>query len=258
MTSTGGPFSWERFQPRIVAGLVHVGIGLCILAPLTYLIVFHWYPGALFSSDGGLRGMHLLIGVDIVLGPGLTFLAYDIAKSRGKIKFDLCVIGVLQAGALAWGVHAIHSQRPVALVFDQGRFVPLLEDMVKQQGSSIEILRKFHAQHPPLIFSLPPKDKQDLAQAFLLTLNEGLDLFAQIPRMRPLADHLPEVKSQRLSLDKHSQGQALKLKLEELAKTKSSPVGQLSVYRFAGRYQDAYLVLDDDGDLLGYLDLPDS
>ena len=76
-------------------------IGLLVLVPLFYLVRYQWYPEDLFYLDGGIQGMYILVAVDLVLGPGLTFLAYDIIKSKQKIAFDLSVIAILQVSALA-------------------------------------------------------------------------------------------------------------------------------------------------------------
>ena len=54
--------------------------------------------------------------VDLILDPLITFLIFDLRKSRGEILFDLTIIAMIQFGALAYGVHATYSQRPVAII----------------------------------------------------------------------------------------------------------------------------------------------
>ena len=144
-----GLFSPERLYPRFKAFAVHFAIGAAILAVLVYIIAVHWYPAGLFTSDGGLQGLYILIGVDLVLGPGLTFAAYDIAKSRAKIRFDLTVIGVLQALALIWGMYVIYTQHPAVLVYSEGRFRPVSVEQLRPQEINRDGAQGPAAREPP-------------------------------------------------------------------------------------------------------------
>ena len=49
---------------RYSAFAIHLGISFLIFLVLAYMIVFVWYPGILFDTDGGWRGMQIIIGVD--------------------------------------------------------------------------------------------------------------------------------------------------------------------------------------------------
>jgi hypothetical protein len=58
--------------------------------------------------------------VDVTLGPLITLIIFK----RGKkgLLFDLIVIGVLQATALAYGVYTLFEARPVRIAFVKDRF----------------------------------------------------------------------------------------------------------------------------------------
>ena len=101
---------------KLKATAVHLSMSLAVFIYLAYQIYYHWYPEPYFSIDGGWQGIRLVGAVDLVLGPFITFLIFDLRKPRKEILFDLLVIVTIQIGALAYGVYATYSQRPVAIV----------------------------------------------------------------------------------------------------------------------------------------------
>ncbi len=96
---------------RFRAALVHFGI--CASIGLILLSFFWtvWYPPPLFDAVGGLNIFLMLLAVDVVLGPLLTFVVFKSGKK--SLKFDLFVIGVLQVLALSYGVFTLFAGRPV-------------------------------------------------------------------------------------------------------------------------------------------------
>ena len=109
-----------RFRCR-AAGL-HLALSAIMAACIALLTLGLWYPGAYGAMAGGRRLFLLLLGVDVILGPVLTFVAFNQRKSRGELMRDLATIAALQVGALAYGLHTVYIARPVALVHEGGRF----------------------------------------------------------------------------------------------------------------------------------------
>ena len=96
---------------KLKATAVHLGMSIAVFIYLAYQIYYNWYPEPYFSIDGGWQGIRLVGAVDLVLGPVITFLIFDLRKSRKEILFDLLVIVTIQVGALAYGVYTTYSQR---------------------------------------------------------------------------------------------------------------------------------------------------
>ncbi len=101
---------------KLKATGVHLSLSIIVFVYLAYQIYFNWYPQPYFSVDGGWQGIRLIGAVDLVLGPFITFLIFDLRKRRREILFDLVVIAVIQFGALAYGINLTYTQRPVAIV----------------------------------------------------------------------------------------------------------------------------------------------
>ena len=107
-------FSKPLLVSKLKATGIHLLMSLAIFAYLAYQIVYIWYPEPYFSVDGGLQGIRLVAAVDLVLGPVITFLIFDLSKRRREIIFDLAIIITIQFAALAYGVHTTYTQRPIA------------------------------------------------------------------------------------------------------------------------------------------------
>lgn len=104
---------WQAFA-------IHFAISTLIFLVLAYLVLYQWYPGFFFDTDGGWEGMRIIVAVDLILGPCLTLIIFKAGKPG--LKADLTMIGMFQALCLAAGVYVVHSERPVALVYVDAQF----------------------------------------------------------------------------------------------------------------------------------------
>ena len=112
-------------QPVVGRGFavaIHLGATLLIAGFAATLVFGVWYPYPYRSISGGLELFALVVGVDLVIGPMLTAVVFNPAKTRAHLKRDLSVIVVLQACFLAYGVHTVFAARPVYMVHEVDRF----------------------------------------------------------------------------------------------------------------------------------------
>jgi hypothetical protein len=107
---------------RARAAGLHLLISLVVAVLAAALVFGLWYPGAYRLLAGGRDLFLLLTSVDVVLGPLLTFVVFDLRKGWPHLRRDLVVIGVFQLGALVYGLHTVHIVRPIAMVFERDRF----------------------------------------------------------------------------------------------------------------------------------------
>ena len=241
-----------QLRGRAKAGGIHVLIGLVILIPLVYLILVQWYPGVYFATDGGWRGLFIVLCVDLVLGPTLTLIIFNPVKPLKKIYFDLAVIAVLQISALTWGVYAVYSQRPVAVVFWEGSFTPVIAEVFHRQKISIDQVRELSPLNPALIYALLPQSTEDASQMFLISLNEGLEPFQQFGRLRSLPDGLEPITSRELDMQALlSEHPTIGPAIDRLLDKHDTNRGQTHYFHFRGRYHYAVLVVTNRGELLG-------
>lgn len=106
----------SRFKAFFVHFLCSMGIALCSL----YWVFGIWFPSPLHIALGVTSIFIILISVDVVIGPLLTFLVYKTGKKT--LVFDLAVIVVMQVTALAYGLWSVSQGRPAWVVFNSDRF----------------------------------------------------------------------------------------------------------------------------------------
>jgi len=111
---------------RLKAFGIHVGISFIIFLFLAYLVVFQWYPDFFFDTDGGWRGLRIIVAVDMVLGPALTLVVFKAGKPG--LKTDLALIGLFQFVCLVAGTYVVWNERPIAVVYNDGRFTAMTSE----------------------------------------------------------------------------------------------------------------------------------
>jgi len=105
---------------RWKAAGIHLSISLAIGLIVGALLFGLWYPPPYFHAAGADQLVLLLVSVDIVLGPLLTLVVFK--SGKWGLKFDLALIGTVQAIALVYGLSVVLRSRPVFLVAAVDRF----------------------------------------------------------------------------------------------------------------------------------------
>jgi hypothetical protein len=123
-------------RDKSIAALVHAGLSFAVLLPVLFIVYYAWFPGPLFAVQDVARILSMLAGIQLLLGPLLTFVVYR--RGKEKLKFDLVVIGLVQLAVLAYGVVAIHSERPRYAVFAVDRYVLLASKDVDFGAAGME------------------------------------------------------------------------------------------------------------------------
>lgn len=126
---------------------IHLGASLLVFLALLGLLVFVWYPGFLFDTDGGWQGMRIIIAVDVILGPLLTLVVYRPGKPG--LWFDMTCILLLQAGCLAAGTWVVASERPIAVIHVDGAFYSMSRDAWRDYGEPTPALSEFRSSSSP-------------------------------------------------------------------------------------------------------------
>ncbi len=239
---------------KFKATAIHLALSGVIFAILLYLILFHWYPGPWFAIDGGWQGVRIVIFVDMVLGPALTFMVFNPNKTRLALGIDFGFIAVVQTCALIWGIYAVHSQRPLAIVFSDDRFYSVDEKPLSKQGLDEGALRHLGSL-PTLAYFEWPEDPASNIELSMNTLTLGIADYEQVAYYRPLAPHLKEVFSRQVDVAATlEKDQHLRKRRDRIAaKHGLDQPEDLRYLRFSGRYEEATLIFTPDGKVVGSL-----
>ena len=245
-------FSGPLLFTKLKATAIHFALSFLIFAYLAYQIYYNWYPQPYFGVDGGWQGMRLVASVDLVLGPLITFLIFDLRKPIRLIIFDLAIILAIQFGALAYGIHATYSQRPVAIVMLDEFVISAIHEQYGESLDSLDRLREFSDEKPPIILARIPLDSEKLAESNRIMMETGALQHAQIGLYRPKKELVSWLKQLQVlfgsRLDSYGAREQYLSWLEHNGKS----ADEVLVAPFVGRYGDVWLVFDLDGSYLSY------
>lgn len=171
----------SRLKFAMRASLAHLFCSLLAAIAVAALVFAIWYPPPLFNLVGGRALFWMVVGVDIVCGPVLTLVLWDVSKSRRELFLDLTLIVAIQISALIYGVHTLALARPVHLVFetDRLRVVTAAEIDHADLYQAPEGLRQLPWSGPTLISVRAPRDSDE----FMSSLN--LSMAGREPSVRP-------------------------------------------------------------------------
>ena len=133
---------------RAKAAGTHLLLSAVMLGVALYLVFVLWYPSPLQEAVGVGKVYLMMLMIDVLLGPMLTFMVFK--KHRIKLIFDLTVIVVLQLSAYFYGLHVVSAGRPVWLVFVIDDF-----ELVRPADIDYREQQAFAPQYRVKLFSSP-------------------------------------------------------------------------------------------------------
>lgn len=137
------PFEWKF---RSVAAATHLSMSVVVALVAAALVFLVWFPYPFREVSGGSALFKVVVAVDLVLGPVLTWVVFERRKPRAELVRDVLIIVALQLAALAYGLWSVYQARPIYLVHEIDRFVVV---------SAADIDPADLVQAPPEFQSLP-------------------------------------------------------------------------------------------------------
>lgn len=182
------------WKTRFKAAAWHLAISLVIAGCAALLVFGVWYPYPYRDISGGRDLFLLVVSVDVVLGPLITFIVFDRAKPVGELVRDLAVVGLIQLAGLGYGLWTVHEARPVHLVFEIDRFravhaVDVPEELLPRTPAGMTALP---LTGPTLLSVRPFVDEQERLSATMAAL-QGIALGARPDLWEAYAQARPRV-----------------------------------------------------------------
>ena len=176
-TITSPAKAFTRWQ----ASGLHLLISTAIAVAALFVLLRVWYPPPLFTAEGGSDLLFILIAVDVILGPLITLIIFKSGKPG--LRFDLTVIALVQACALAYGLHVMFVARPVyvALMLDQFETV---------RANDLDASDVAQAQNPAFR-SLPLSGPVFVAVVFPKSMKDLKEIIAEMQKSGKIGAHLP-------------------------------------------------------------------
>jgi hypothetical protein len=142
-----------NLSSRAKAAGLHLTASLLIAALVATLVFLLWFPWPFRIISGGQELFLLLITVDVVLGPLLTFAVFNRTKPRTELTRDLTIIVLLQLSALGYGLYTVYLARPVVVAYetDRLRIVTHVQVQLDQLATALPEFRELSLTGPRLV-----------------------------------------------------------------------------------------------------------
>lgn len=205
------PIAMNRVNcARACAALVHLACSLGIAALAAVLVFGLWYPQPFAKISGGQELFVLIVSIDVVAGPLLTFLVFNPKKSAGELRADIGVIAALQLAALLYGLWTVYTARPVYLVHEVDRFqvVTAADIDSAELQKALPELQRMPRDGYRVIGVRRPRTEDEKLDAIELAMR-GVDVSMRPDWWQPLGDAHRQILSQRgkpLSVIEHASG----------------------------------------------------
>ncbi|MGV3493925.1 MAG: TfpX/TfpZ family type IV pilin accessory protein [Ramlibacter sp.] len=184
-------FDWKT---RARAAAIHLGLSALVALVAGLLVFALWYPYPYREISGGRDLFQLVVMVDVVLGPLITFAIFDRRKPRPELRRDLAVVALLQLAGLAYGLWTVHLARPVHMAFEYDRFrvVHLVEIPKELEARAPQGIPVAPWGGPTVIALRPFRDAGEKAD-FTVAALQGVPLAARPELWQPYAQSRADV-----------------------------------------------------------------
>lgn len=192
-----------RFRFRaLVIHLLASCVALTLVLGSLYLGWYRW-PG--WYLAGASTVVLVLIGVDVALGPLLTFVVAAPVKPRGELTRDIGIIATVQLLALGYGTFMLWNGRPLYYAFSENvlQLVQSYDIETPERilgGQQNPTLAPHWYSLPRWIWAPLPSDPAEQTRIIASALNGGSDVIDMPRYFRPWEQGLPALRAQLKTL----------------------------------------------------------
>lgn len=235
----------KELKNRFYAFLIHLSLSFVVGISAAIIVFFLWYPAPLHEAIGVTKIFLILLSVDVVIGPVITFIIYQ--RGKPSLKFDLSVIAVFQITALIYGMHTVYQGRPAFVVFnvdmfEATRILDIDENSAKkaQADGNPSAIIGWSPRWVAAVRSQDPKRRQEI---LFSSLAGGSD-WPQLPELFvPLAQAKAQMLLKALPLQELKKLNSQKETVEALLSRSSDK--HLKWLPLRGKVKDMVVLIDD-------------
>lgn len=227
---------------KLKAFLIHLLLSISFVSLMIINIIYFWYPIEYLGITSFKEIVLLIISVDLILGPLLTFVVFNPTKK--SLRFDLAVIALFQLSALAYGSYTLFETHPVYLTYSEGSFNLISAKDVQPKKAKHEEYKISKLQATKLAYTKTPSDLVGLADVTQGNMTKGAQKLEQrVEFYQPYKSHTDEILSKTLdSTQIFSDKDSSKEAIEFLSKHED--IDNFVFLPLRGSSKDAIIVLD--------------
>ncbi|WP_298607846.1 TfpX/TfpZ family type IV pilin accessory protein [uncultured Thiothrix sp.] len=224
------------FKQKLKASAFHLGISIFVVGLILTAIIFFWYPSPFLIISGLFNIILMLILIDVVLGPLLTFIVFK--KGKSSLKFDLFAIAVVQVLALSYGIYIIYQAHPLYIAYAVDRFTPIDTSEVSPAMARYDEFKKSKLSQPTIVYVKKPSDPAELSKVTIEALSGGADLDARPEYYEPIIKNTDEIFKNSFNLNKLLEKEEYKIKINNFLNKHGGTVKDYAFIPLVGRQED--------------------
>lgn len=245
-----------RYRVAAQAAGSHSLCSVLVAALAAWVVFGVWYVYPYLELSGGRELFLLVVSVDVVCGPLLTFVLFNPRKPRKELWLDLGLVALIQLAALGYGMWTVWQARPLYLALEVDRYKVISAPDVKTEeleALPANLKPQFWAG-PKTVSIRPPKNAEEHNKVLFEAAAGGRDYGAR-PEF-----YIPYDGAAALKSLVHAQPLAVFLQKQpdqqdaarKLALEKGADMAQWLYLPVIAR-QDWVAVLDQQGQIQGFL-----
>lgn len=230
------------FRPKLKASLIHLSISAIIVLCFLIFVLSYWYPEPFFSISGLSTILMMIMMVDLVLGPLLTFIIFK--PKKPTLKFDLATIAAIQLAALSYGAYTVYQAHPLYITYAIDRFSPINASEVEPKNAKFPELNKSKLTGPTLVYLQKPTDRAEISKITTELIAGKVDLDARTEYYFPLNKKINEVIAHGLNIDRLTKKPEHKSKLDAFIKKYGKNLEDYAFLPLVGKEKDVLWAFD--------------
>jgi len=231
------------FQDKFKASAIHFLLSFTLVSLLLCVIIYFWFPLDYLSITNFKDIALLIILIDLMMGPILTFIVFK--KGKKNLRFDLITIAVIQVSALIYGINALFQTHPLFFTYKNDSFYVV-------QANEVDLSKAKHKEYKiskletgKLAFTKMPTDLDEQAAIMAgVDLKGEPDIDKRVEYYEPVNEHISEILAKKLDPDKIFQKNNLNKDAKSFLATNKNNIDRYAFFPLKGVTKDAILVLD--------------
>lgn len=231
------------FTQKLKASMIHLSISLILVFLIIGTTMFFLFPGLFVSVTDFKEVASIIISVDLVLGPLLTFVAFNPQKPKKLLYLDFSVIAAIQLSALLYGAYSLFQIHPVYVAFNVDRFTIVTAKDAEPEKATDKTFRVSKFDSGKLAYAKMPTDIEKQNDLLLSATMGGEDLEQREEYYEPVEDNLSAIIAKSLDPDLIFKGKKSKKTEKFLSKNKTK-LDDFAYLPLNSMKKDAVIVID--------------
>src|SRR5450631_4211754 len=237
---------------RLKALSLHLLASACALTLILGSLYLGWYRWPGWYLADVVRVVMVMTGVDVVVGPLLTFVIARSSKPRSELARDIAMIVSIQLFALIYGAVSLWNGRPLYYAFSET--VLQLVQAYDIDAHELALARRQNAELVPHWYSLPrwiwaplPQEAHERDRIVTSAIVGGDDVISMPRYFKRWEQGLPALRMQLKKVDDLGYfSSADKNALKERMRAAGLATDQLNSMPLTGRGRPLLAVFDPD------------